>query len=255
MMPTQIDAVQEWTVPAFLETMEIELEVICEDIEKNLFVISWKDTLGQSQGLNVIDRPMELHCTVRSDTALIAYYRGMSTSRSFIGFIAADSIVRLHFAPRPSLFRSKDIIQPFKNLKGIQHGEYKAIEVSLHQKGKQKILLEYDPNIMLMAWENPGALQVDPMQLSGPKFRKHMALDRYYLNIEDGKIKSGKKFLTKLGPKLMSINDLRIVDPHYSYQRKGLPSIKGQEFIKASKVDLELIDLKEFYPFEDAFPY
>ncbi len=255
MMPSQVDALEEWTIPAFVETMEIELEVICEDREKNFFVITWKDTLGASKGFNVINRPLELHCTVRNDTGVLDYYRGLSTSRNFLSIVSSDSTVKLYFAPGISMFSPEDRsgVLSFDQL--TLHAEYMPIEVSLNQKGKQKILLEYNPDIVVLAWEESSAPRPDPVLQLGNKFRKHIALKRYYLNTEDGKIKTGKKYLKKFGSMKMASTDLRIVDPQKVYRHKTEGSVQGAQLIKQSKLELEQFNLGDFQPFEDSLPY
>lgn len=94
--------------------IKFKYEIINEDIDKNLFYINWKDTLGLNEGYtpnSINEKTKELWCYItnkQNDT--LGYYKGLSTSQTGTFFQSKDSLIILNFKIGPTMFPEK-----FKN--------------------------------------------------------------------------------------------------------------------------------------------
>ena len=80
---------------------KLTFEVVPEDYERNLFTVTWSDTLGQAEGYvdhKWFTRPKEIWCIItnnKKDT--LGYYRGLSTAQTYAAFESIDTVVTLNF--------------------------------------------------------------------------------------------------------------------------------------------------------------
>ena len=90
---------------------KLEFEVIPEDYEKHFYSITWKDTLGLSEGYidnKWFSRPKEIWCIVtnqKDDT--LGHYTGLSTAQTFAYFETTDTLVTLNFMIGLNFFSDK----------------------------------------------------------------------------------------------------------------------------------------------------
>jgi hypothetical protein len=88
--------------PADKESLKIVVEVVPED--DSSYSISWKDTIGQSRGYKLNDRPSEIWCFVQDKNDTVGYYRGLSTPADFTYFTTRDTLVTATFLIGPNIF-------------------------------------------------------------------------------------------------------------------------------------------------------
>lgn len=84
------------------ESLKIVIEVVPEG--DSSFSISWKDTVGQSKGYKLRNRPSEIWCFVQAKDDTVGYYRGLSTPADFTYFTTRDTIVTVTFMIGPNIF-------------------------------------------------------------------------------------------------------------------------------------------------------
>jgi hypothetical protein len=91
--------------------LKLAFEVILEDYEKHFYSITWKDTLGLSEGYidhKWFSRPKEIWCVItnqQNDT--LGHYTGLSTAQTFAYFESADTLVTLNFKIGLNFFSDK----------------------------------------------------------------------------------------------------------------------------------------------------
>lgn len=71
---------------------------IFPEFDDGTYYIKWKDTLGQKNGFDQFNRPIEIWCVItntKNDT--IGYYKGLSTPQKMAYFTTKDSIINLDF--------------------------------------------------------------------------------------------------------------------------------------------------------------
>jgi hypothetical protein len=91
--------------------MRLTFELIPEDLDRSLYYIEWKDTLGQAEGYqrnNLLKRPKEVWCIITNDSKdTLGCYKGLSTAQTFTGFQSKDTIVILNFMIGLNYFTDK----------------------------------------------------------------------------------------------------------------------------------------------------
>ena len=71
---------------------------IIPEYNDGTYYVEWKDTLGQKNGFDQFNRPLEVWCIVKNLTNdTIGYYKGLSTPQKMSYFTTTDSIVSLEF--------------------------------------------------------------------------------------------------------------------------------------------------------------
>jgi hypothetical protein len=88
--------------PAYKQSTRIVVEVVPED--DTSYSISWQDTIGQSRGYTLINRPSEIWCFVQDKSDTVGYYRGLSTPAGFTYFSTKDTVVTATFMIGPNFF-------------------------------------------------------------------------------------------------------------------------------------------------------
>ena len=93
------------------KTIQLSYEIIPEDYERNLYYVSWNDTLGLSEGYlpdKFLQRPKELWCFITNNSHdTLGYYKGLSMPQSYLYFQTTDTIVTLNFMIGLNIFSSK----------------------------------------------------------------------------------------------------------------------------------------------------
>ena len=82
--------------------VKIYVEIVPEG--DNSYSISWKDTIGQSKGYKLYNRPSEIWCIVKDSKDTTGHYWGQSTPQSFTYFTTKDPIVTVTFLIGPNMF-------------------------------------------------------------------------------------------------------------------------------------------------------
>ena len=121
-------------------------------------------------------------------------------------------------------------------------------------KAKIKVI-ELNPNIVWLDYINKGALNPDPMPRMGPTYKNVMALNRYLLNRETGKIKKGKHWLLFNGVRKCCEIDFAIIDPQLEYKDKSGNTFSGKSLVKSKKIDLNSFHYNEFKSIYNCLPY
>jgi hypothetical protein len=130
--------------PADKEILKIVVEVVPED--DSSYCIRWKDTIGQSRGYKLSNRPSEIWCFVQDKNDTVGYYRGLSTPTDFTCFTTRDTIVTATFMIGPNIFseqgnRSEKTVQEtaieFNPVSiNLKNGVRKPIELVLTERRK-----------------------------------------------------------------------------------------------------------------------
>ncbi len=83
-------------------SLKIAIEVIPEN--DSSYSISWEDTIGQSKGYNLLNRPFEVWCILKDTKNIVGYYKGLSTPSNFTYFTTKDSLIKVTFMIGPNFF-------------------------------------------------------------------------------------------------------------------------------------------------------
>lgn len=84
------------------ENLGIVVEVVPEG--DGSYSISWKDTVGQSAGYGLRDRPSEVWCFITDNNDTVGHYRGLSTPANYTYFSTTDTAVNVTFMIGPNIF-------------------------------------------------------------------------------------------------------------------------------------------------------
>lgn len=84
------------------ESFKIEVKVVPEG--NNSYSITWNDTLGQSDGYKIDERPFEVWCFITDKTDTVGYYKGRSTPSDYTYFSTTDTNVTATFLIGPNVF-------------------------------------------------------------------------------------------------------------------------------------------------------
>ncbi|MGZ8549438.1 MAG: hypothetical protein ACXWV2_02205 [Chitinophagaceae bacterium] len=119
------------------KNLKIIVEVVPEG--DNSYSISWKDTVGQSAGYRLINRPSEVWCFVMDISDTVGYYRGLSTPADYTYFSTNDTAVNVVFLIGPAILsKQKD--------KSIQRESETVVEfnpITLDLKSKLRQPIEF----------------------------------------------------------------------------------------------------------------
>lgn len=280
-----------WYQPYFVPSNEVKLSIIYEGIlnykntELKWYSIYWQDTLGVKQGFSPYNRPYELKIIVRSRDAIVGRYTGLSTQMTYCNFITNAKKVTIHFWMDKNQFYTKEIstrqdsdsvnskdrgLLRIETINASEFGEmfklrseYDAIKINLTKTNqniidgydKKVVKLESNPNIVWLDYINKGALNPDPMPRIGPNYKSVMALNRYLLNRETGKIKKGKRWLLLKGVRKCCKIDFAVIDPQLEYKDKYGNKKYGKSLIKSKKIDLKSYHYSEFRSIYNCLPY
>jgi len=94
----------EKPTPKKIKELPIKFTIVPETND-GLYYVAWKDTLGQSNGYDQFNRPIELWCIIRNQkNDTIGYYKGLSTAQKLAYFETNDTIVTLEFKTGMNFF-------------------------------------------------------------------------------------------------------------------------------------------------------
>lgn len=85
---------------------EGQLGVIVEVMPEgdSSYSINWKDTVGQSEGYNLTNRPSEVWCFIMDQDDTVGYYKGLSAPADYTYFSTTDTTVKVTFMIGPNIF-------------------------------------------------------------------------------------------------------------------------------------------------------
>ncbi|MBL6668417.1 MAG: hypothetical protein ISP69_07045 [Crocinitomicaceae bacterium] len=280
-----------WYQPHYVPPNEVKLSVIYEgtlnykNTELKSYSISWQDTIGVKKGFSPQNRPYELKMIVRSADTIVGSYTGLSTQLRSCNFITNAKEVTIHFWLDKNQFYTKKVPRKLdsdsikakdKDFIAIEainalefsemfktRSEYDAIKINLNKTNQniidgydhKTVILELNPNIVWLDYINKRALNPDPMPRMGPTYKNVMALNRYLLNRETGKIKKGKHWLLFNGVRKCCEIDFAIIDPQLEYKDKSGNTFSGKSLVKSKKIDLNSFHYNEFKSIYNCLPY
>jgi hypothetical protein len=234
------------------EPMEIFINIIPEDPEKNLYVIEWIDTIGQAEGHLQYNRPFELHCYVRDVNGLQGKYSGLSTQMTHCGFQSSEKEIQVYFMKRFNPFYLEDPEQLLSGF-GIGHpawcdqSEFQPIVLPLERTDRLRVVLKNDPRIVTLLYRSRHALHPDPMPHLGPDcgYTMVLAKHRYYYSRKYKKIRKGKQWINRKGIEHTIDAGLILIDPAAYYRDRKQQSYTGRELIGNPKLLERQISFKE----------
>ncbi len=280
-----------WLQPQQVPKNEIKLSIIYEgtiqiqNAEVNSYSISWEDTIGMSQGFQPYNRPNELKVVVRDKDTIVGKYTGSSTQMTHCNFSTNSKDVSIHFWLGKNKFFSVSTYSVQDNSITRIYGdsvnkvsltpvilnvvmqpkrhEYAELKVDLtnvmdgvvDHYDKRKIVLEPNPNIVLLNYINKGALDPNPMPILGPTYKNSVALNRYLLNRETGKIKKGKNWIRFKGVRKCCDIEFAIIDPHLPYTDNSGKVFLGESLIKQGKLESKNFQFNAFKTPYERLPY
>jgi hypothetical protein len=121
-------------------SLKITVEVLPEG--DSSYSISWKDTVGQSKGYKINNRPFEVWCVLKDTKDTVGYYKGLSTPADFTYFSTTDFLITAIFMIGPNFF--SDIIADERKM--FYEGNKKIIEfnpITLDIKNDLRKTLEF----------------------------------------------------------------------------------------------------------------
>jgi hypothetical protein len=234
------------------EPMEIFINIIPEDQEKNLYVIEWIDTIGQAEGYPKYNRPFELHCYIRDAKGEQGQYTGLSTQMTHCGFQSAEEEIEIYFMRRINPFFRED---PDSALSGFGMGhpgwcdqsEFQPIVLPLKRTDRLRVILKNDPRIITLNYRSRHALNPDPMPHLGPDcgYTMVLAKHRYYYSRKYQKIRKGSQWVNRKGIEHTIDAGLVLIDPVARYRDRKQQSYTGWDLIRNPKLLEHQINFKE----------
>lgn len=247
----------------------------------NHYSIAWEDTLGQREGYPPHNRPLELHVTAYDQDSMIGRYTGLSTSFTHCNVLTNAKKIRLHFYPAynlsydPRTSTDEDgqteaehgIVLHYHNKISIfqpYHGEYAPFEINLKHSDRniidgyneKEIILKSNDQLVLLDYVNKHALNPDPLPRYGPSYCKLMALNRWHVDLESGKILKGSQWIIRKGIRKCCALNLAIVHPDRWYNTAEGDQIRGSELIRKRKINIQLFnELRQFRKLGMEWPY
>lgn len=284
----QFERNRSWASPYIIPEMMIKLTVVYEGkIDNgqgqmmNHYSIAWEDTLGKKEGHPLYNRPLELHLSVYDQDSMIGRYTGLSTSFTHCVVLTNSNKIRLHFYPAhnpfydPTTKLDKDL-QPEKEMQIVIKslyqitilqpylGEFAPFEIRLNRSDRnimdgfdhKEIILKSNEELVLLDYVNKHALDPDPLPHYGPSYCKLMALNRWQVDLESGKILRGSQWIIRKGIRKCCALNLAIIHPDRWYKTAEGDQIKGSELIKRRRLEMQLFnDLKQFRKLGNEWPY
>ncbi len=275
-----------------IDSIKIQLSIIFEgtininDEEVNSYSLVWNDTIGESGNFSKRNRPFELKVVVRSQDTIVGKYTGLSSPMSHCTFLTNADFVTIHFWIGENMFydwsMGKDdsslvenkimynyIGNDYWDKISFNRKEYSPIRISTRSLESNNILNGYDnrtiilkpnPNIVCLYRINEGALNPNPMPNSNwglaTGLRQVIALDRYLVDTESGRIELGKKWIRKRGIAKTAEMHFRVIDPHLTYITKSGRQVPGKDLIRKKEVDTDSFETDlEFETLQWSLPY
>ena len=130
--------------PKKIDELPIKFTIIPEN-NSGLYYVEWKDTLGQAEGYNQMNRPIELWCIIKNQNKdTIGYYKGLSTPQKLAYFETKDTVITLEFKTGLNLFTEISYAQTEEKNKSLwdlnveKMTDFKPIKINIEKKLRQE---------------------------------------------------------------------------------------------------------------------
>lgn len=280
-----------WTNVFYVQKIEIELSIVYEgqvlvgDEMKHSYSLSWEDTLGSKSNYEKYNRPYELHVVVRDKDTIASQYTGLSTQMTHCNFFTNSRKVDVFFfkgrnkfyeRPKPVQINNESpkdkgltVVEVLRenifdfDLFDAYCAEYEPIKVNLRSRKlnyidgfeKKKLILSGNSHIVTLNHVNKGAMYPNEMPMIGPTYCQIMALDRYQINEETGRIRKGKSWIFWKGIRRCCDATFTIVDPHLTYVDEFGKTYTGRQLIRKRKLSKKKFNLYQFDYITNSLPY
>jgi len=117
------------------ENLRIVVEVVPEG--GSSYSISWKDTVGQSAGYALKDRPFEVWCFIKDNSDTVGHYRGLSTPTDYTYFSTTETAVKVTFMIGPNIFSEQ--INESTNRAAEKLVEFNPVTLSLKRRLRNQL--------------------------------------------------------------------------------------------------------------------
>jgi hypothetical protein len=280
-----------WTNVFYVQKIEAELSIVYDGQlmvggeMKDLYSLSWEDTLGSKGNYEKFNRPYELHVVVRDKDTIVGSYTGLSAQMTHCNFFTNSRKVEVFFfkginkfyeRPKPVQINKESpkdegltVVEVLPvNIDDLDFynshfAEYEPIKVNLKSRKlnyidgfeEKKLVLSGNNNIVTLNHVNKGAMYPDEMPRVGPSYCQIMALDRYQINEETGRIRKGKSWIFWKGIRRCCDATFTIVDPHLTYVDEFGKTCTGKQLIRRRKLSKKKFNLFQFDYITGSLPY
>ena len=240
-----------------LPPIKIFCTISCENPDRDYYEISWQvPYIDSISGFENELPKTELHCFVYDSKSLVGHYTGTSYPLTHCSFITKDTTVNVFFRIRNARFDPYTSIQIdrvdlFTSLTATPYRghDYGDIRLSTNSTLNKEVTLKNDSNTVLLKYGmHPQADPIGYPTIAGYSQTSVLSLDRFYLNLKTGKIKSGQTWIEKKGIEKIASYHRRylLIYPFTKYVDRNEYNYLGEALISKGKVKLKHFELGSF---------